>query len=220
MNQGDKKFQDQETVFIAKIMAGLSHEFMNVLAIIRERSGLIEDLMALNKEASFPYREKLANTLATIRKQVSRGMAVGEKMNRFAHSMDEPLVSCDVNDLLDQTTFLMQRFARLKNIRIEANFTGSPLTVGTHPFRVIHILAVFIECGIDRSVEGGEIMLHCSKVQKGASIQCFFDLRNDASDHEQIQSLQARLHGPIKRLGAQLDLLTTGNQVCLELILP
>jgi signal transduction histidine kinase len=221
VNQGDQKFQDQETVFIGKIMADLSHEIMNVLAIIRERSGLIEDLMALNKEATFPYRKKLANTLTTIRNQVSRGMAVGEKLNRFAHSMDEPLVQYDVNDLLDQIKFLMQRFARLKNIQIEANFTDPPLTVETDPFRVILVLAACIECGIDRTVKGGEIMLQCKKVQKGTSIQCLFGCRKSSAEDEQtIQSLQARLHDPIERLGAQLELLTAGNRIGLEMILP
>jgi hypothetical protein len=44
------KAGDQETVLIGKVTAGLSHELMNVLAIIRERAGVIEDLMALEKK--------------------------------------------------------------------------------------------------------------------------------------------------------------------------
>ncbi len=125
--------REQETAFIGKITAGMTHEFMNVLATIRENSGLMEDLLALCRETSFPHREKFAKTLIIIQKQVNRGMEISARLNKFAHSMDEPKARVEVNELLDQLAFLVQRFARLKQVQLTVNPVEPPFAIFDKP---------------------------------------------------------------------------------------
>ena len=170
MNQTDRRVRDRETAFIGKITAGISHELMNVLAIIRERSGLIEDLLALDKEGAFPHREKLTKTLTTILEQVIRGMAIGEKLNRFAHSMDEPRARLEINALLDQIALLMQRFARLKKIQLKVSPIEAPMEVDTDPFRILLVLAACLEHCMAHTAEGGEITLQYVRMKQGMTL--------------------------------------------------
>ncbi|MBW1786180.1 MAG: hypothetical protein JRK53_06105 [Deltaproteobacteria bacterium] len=221
MNRINRTSNDQGTAFFGKMTAGISHELMNILAIIRERSGLIEDLMALDKEADFPYRDKLAATLTSIREQVGRGMQAGEKLNRLAHSTDESRARLQVDDLLDRIAFLMQRFTRLEKIEIKVVPTEPPMTVDTDPFRILLVLAACIEYCMDRTTVGGEIVLQCMPTQGGTAIRCSSDRGpNPVEGAETIQHLQDRLRDPMERLGAQLCVLSADNQVGLELILP
>jgi len=45
------QFRQTEIAFFGRITAGVTHELKNVLAIVNESSGLMQDLLALSKEA-------------------------------------------------------------------------------------------------------------------------------------------------------------------------
>lgn len=221
MNQDNNQIRDQEAVFIGKITAGLSHEFMNVLATIRERSGLIEDLMALHQEAVFPFRDKLAKTLTTIGEQVMRGITIGERLNKFAHSMDEPMVRVEINDLLELVTLLMQHFARRKKIQLKVAPVEAPLGLETDPFRLLLVLAACIEYCLDRTGDGGEITLQCQNITHATVIRCAVSRGAfRAEDTDALRSMQSLWEDGLKRLGARLDLLSPTHETGLVLTLP
>jgi C4-dicarboxylate-specific signal transduction histidine kinase len=55
---------DRENAFIGRISASMTHEIKTVLAIIRESSGLMRDLLALGKDGALAYHEKFGKLLA------------------------------------------------------------------------------------------------------------------------------------------------------------
>jgi C4-dicarboxylate-specific signal transduction histidine kinase len=216
------KAGDQETILIGKITAGLSHELMNVLAIIRERAGLIEDLMALDKETVFPFRDKLDKALVSIRDQVLRGMMIGEKLNQFAHSMDEPMVRVEIHPSLEQAAFLMQRFAGLKKVQIKVPAEGSRLAMETDPFRLLLVIAACIEYCLARADAGGEIRLFCQQTDHGAAIRCA--LHNGpfppAEVPDTLGPLRSFLDNVFKEPGVRLEPLVEEDRTGLVLALP
>ena len=54
----------REVAFLGRITAAFTHEMKNVLAIIKESAGLMEDLLALSQEAAFPHRDRFARCLS------------------------------------------------------------------------------------------------------------------------------------------------------------
>ncbi len=116
-----------ETAFMGKITAGITHEMKNVLAIIRESAGLMEDLLGLAKEDSFPAREKFLKILSKIGDQVTRGVNLSNALNQFAHGPDQPLATVDMNRLIDQLVFLCQRFALSKRLTLKYVAHDQPL---------------------------------------------------------------------------------------------
>ena len=73
MKRGYRTMREQETAFIGKITAGVTHEFMNVLSTIKEASGLMEDLLAeISAGRSLDDLDK-----KTLRRICTRANAVG-----------------------------------------------------------------------------------------------------------------------------------------------
>ena len=211
----------QETAFISKITAGVTHEFMNVLSTIKETSGLMEDLLAISGEASFPHHDKFLKTLITIQKQVRRGMEISGMLNKFAHSMEDPEARVEINELLDQLSILMQRFASLKQVRLTVNPSESTLDISIDPFRLQLILVACLEYCLGRTARGGVVTLQSHRTKKGIAIQCLMepDLKSmgniDELPHE-FTGLQETLHN----INAQLVPINRPGQQGLELILP
>ena len=108
-----------ETAFMGKITAGVTHEMKNVLAIIRESAGLMEDLLSLAKGDAFPAREKFLKIISGIGVQVTRGVELSNALNQFAHGPDQPFATVDMNRLIDQLVFLCQRFALSKRLSLK-----------------------------------------------------------------------------------------------------
>ena len=54
------KIERKEVVFFGKITAGITHEIKNVLAIIQESSGLMEDILAVTEDDTFSNKDKFS----------------------------------------------------------------------------------------------------------------------------------------------------------------
>jgi hypothetical protein len=101
---------------------------------------LLQDLLSLAGEDSFPHQEKFARTLSRIGDQVARGVELSTKLNAFAHSGDEAVASVDLNEILGHVVFLCQRFARLKGIQLRAEASAQPIILVTSPLRLQMLL--------------------------------------------------------------------------------
>jgi nitrogen fixation/metabolism regulation signal transduction histidine kinase len=182
-----KKKENNEVAFFGKITAGITHEINNVLAIIKESTGLMEDLMSLSKEAHFPYQEKFQKALSRIKDQVDRGTNLTGILNKFAHSSDKTIAEVDLHELTEQVVALSQRFARLQCVTLAHNPSDQPLTVVTQPVQLQMAIFTAIQCCLDVIESGGAIKLCPQKigVEYGIHMVCQGDLPSQKvfSDH-------------------------------------
>ena len=212
--------RDCEIDFIGKIIAAVSHELMNVLATIRESSGLMEDLFTIN-DTDFPHRDKLFKSFDVTRKQISRGMAIGENLNAFAHNMDQPKAKAEINALLLQIAFLMQRFARLKQVQFKVQPAESRLEIETDPFRLQWIMAQCVESCLEHTANGGVITLQCRKHDRGVILACQGEpFSHGAEAVNTFDQATAKLNAPIRELGAELSSHKSGDRGGFEITLP
>jgi len=159
MNAGESR----EIAFFGKITAGITHEMKNVLAIIKESSGLMEDILSMARETPIPHEGKLQKVLTSIQDQVHRGVELTLRLNKFAHSPDHSTATIDLNELVQQMIDLSQRFARLKNIVLKAYSADQPLTIITRPVQLQMALFTCIECCLNRMPAGGQIHVRPQK---------------------------------------------------------
>lgn len=103
--------------FFGEISASISHEIKNVLAIINENAGLLEDMVRMKRKGSPLSTERLLGLARSIVRQVARGDRIVRGMNRFAHSADHSTESVDIGELLH---FLSNLTARLVAMRGDA----------------------------------------------------------------------------------------------------
>jgi signal transduction histidine kinase len=152
-----EKNDNREIAFFGKITAGISHEMQNVLSIINESTGLMEDFLNMSKDASFPYRNKLRNLLTTIQRQVERGIEIAVQLNRFAHEPDQNTKEVDLAEIAEYFVALAQRFARLQHVALTCSAADGSYKITTRPVLLLLTLYTGFECCLQRMSEGGQI---------------------------------------------------------------
>lgn len=154
-----KETAEKELAFFGRITAGFTHEMKNILAIIKESTGLMEDLLALTKEAPFPHWDRFSHRVKVIQQQVQRGVELAARLNRFAHSADEAVARVDLNELAEQLTRLSERFARLKDVVLKASPAESSPALVTSPVDLQMAVFTLMESCWNQLPAGSEIEL-------------------------------------------------------------
>jgi len=154
---------EKDIKFIGKITAGVTHEINNVLASIREISGLMTDILSITDEKSFPRKEKFQTSLGKIQNQVQRGVKLTSQLNKFSHLTDNNKTDIDLNELLEHLIFLTERFARIKNVVLQNQSINQTITINTDPLRLQMALFNCISYLLNQTVIGGEIRISPEK---------------------------------------------------------
>lgn len=157
----------KEAAFMGRITAGVTHELKNVLAIIRESAGLMQDLLALSGDASFPLRDKFSKVLSNIGDQVGRGVDLTSRLNTFAHLPDETISGLDLNEVAEQVVSLSQRFARLRGISVRVQPRERSVIIVTDPLKIQMLLFQCVEMLVNIAGTGVTITLRPFQQKEG-----------------------------------------------------
>jgi len=210
--------EGKDIEFFGKITASMTHEFKNVLAIIKESAGLMEDITKIAPLSESRHQEKLDNALKTIKNQLDRGMELSTVFNRFAHSPDKSVTEINLANLAEQVVTLSKRFARLKHITLKAapaeetqpnpRISGNPVWLQ---------LAVYtgIECCLNALGAGSVVSLASESFQGENCIR--LDCTDASGDADQlppaIKAAQAweELEAIMKALGGRIQWLENSS---------
>ncbi len=131
-----------DLAFFGKITASFSHEINNIMSIINEYNGLLSDMVALAEQGSELDCGKVAHISRNMSRQLARGATIVKRLNKFAHSADEKVLSFDMSELLRNVSAFSQRYAGKKNLRIDEDIPQEAVVIVNNPFRTQH--AVFL----------------------------------------------------------------------------
>lgn len=120
--------------FFGEMSASVTHEIKNVLAIINENAGLLEDMVAMSERGMTLAPDRLAGLAQSIHRQVARGDRIVKTMNRFAHSADHATETVDVFELLEFLSDLAARLIALKGAAPLVEVPSYPVTTVTSRF--------------------------------------------------------------------------------------
>jgi C4-dicarboxylate-specific signal transduction histidine kinase len=190
---------EKEIQFIGKITAGVTHEVNNVLASIREISGLMTDILSITDEKSFPRKEKFQTSLEKIQNQVQRGVKLTSQLNKFSHLPDSNKIDVDLNELIEHLIFLTERFARIKNITLQNQSSTQSIILTTDPFLLQMALFNCISFLLNKMANEGEISICPQKKASDCSVIISFKkdgtdkstIFKDASSSEELLSLNS-----------------------------
>ena len=101
MDNAKDWFGYDSLAFFGKVNASISHELKNVMAIISETAGLLGDLSEMARGGTPVDPDMLTSSTESIVEEIQRGFTTIRQMNRFAHSVDTPVVSVDLMEILD-----------------------------------------------------------------------------------------------------------------------
>ena len=120
--------------FFGEISASITHEMKNVLAIINENAGLLEDMVRMNQKGMSLSTERLVELARSIARQVARGDRIVRGMNRFAHSADHQTETVDVGELLQFLSNLTARLVAMRGETARIEAPAEPVAAVTDRF--------------------------------------------------------------------------------------
>ena len=168
--------------FFGKMTASISHELKNVLAIINENAGLLEDLCAMAEKGRPVDPVRIKTVSGKVIKQVRRGDEIIRGLNKYAHSVDELDCDVDVNDILALVSGLSGRIALMRGISLEPDQIPDPVIINTNPFLLETLVWLFLDFAMDATGEKktvcitsektpGKVVVRFSKLQGLAGMQ-------------------------------------------------
>jgi signal transduction histidine kinase len=203
--------------FFGRLTASASHDINNVLSIVGELSGLLEDTLDTAPEGGVPPERlrRVADGLAT---QVQRGARIVKRLNRFAHSADEPVKSVDLMEQLEAVTALAQRFATLKRMTLQTNLPDDEITLSTNPFVLQQAVFLCIDTFLRSEDQDTPVIVSAEPRDSGAEVKITGPLTlADGELQEQASLLQLLA----RELGGSADFVKNGSEPgCFAIRLP
>ncbi|MFH1349752.1 MAG: histidine kinase dimerization/phospho-acceptor domain-containing protein [Pseudomonadota bacterium] len=157
--------------FFGTMTASITHELKNVLAVINENAGLLEDLILMAEKGRPIAPERLKTLAGTVRKQIRRADEIVKNMNRFAHSADEPMKSVDVGEIVGLAATLSHRHATMHGVTLEPRPHPSPLMITTNPFFLENLLWLCLVFAMNAAGGSKTVGLIWEKMEKGVTIR-------------------------------------------------
>jgi signal transduction histidine kinase len=157
--------------FFGSISASISHELKNVLAIVNENAGLLEDftLMADRGKPIDPARLKMM--AAAVKRQVGRADEIIKNMNRFAHSIDQTTLTVDLDQMFELFIALTARFAAMRGVKVDLQLPASPLKIPTAPYYLMNLLWLCLDFSMSASGDEKRVKLVVQETKNSVQIR-------------------------------------------------
>lgn len=154
--------QSSKMAALGKLAAGIAHEVNNPLAVIKEKTGWIRDLLA---EEDIGKSENFAEFDDAVRKidyHVERAKKVTHRLLGFARRMEPVHEQVDLNKLIAETVEFLQNEAHHRNIEIVMDFDPNLPTTVSDSSQIQQVILNIVNNGIDAIRKSGEIIITTS----------------------------------------------------------
>jgi len=143
--------------FFGRVVASISHEIKNVMAIINEKAGLLKDLTLIAQKGMPLDVNRVQSIADDLQTQIKRGDAIIKNMNKFAHSVDEEMQEVNLSELTGLMIMLAERTASRLGVSLHFQPASSAVVIRTRPFFLEFMIWKCIQlamerCGEDKSV--------------------------------------------------------------------
>ncbi len=164
--------------FFGEMSASISHEIKNVLAIINENAGLLQDMVMMIEKGMPLSPERLSGLAQSIIRQVNRGDRIVKGMNRFAHSADHPTETVDLGEVIQFISMLAARLIAMKGEAPQIDVPATPVTAVINRFFLEDLVWTCLCRAMDARAPDQTIGIVAEKIENTARIR-FCGLKGD-----------------------------------------
>ena len=187
--------------FFGKVSASIAHEIKNVLAIINENAGLLEDLSYAAQKGAPIDPERVNRACRQFNKQIQRADYIVKNMGRFAHSVDTFNSLVDLHDLSVLVGDLAGRLAAMRKLSIVVDPTDNPIVVMGNPFLLKNLVWGCLEFAFGKTSAGRTLRLRSEKFDGRIRLTC---AGIDGLDGEYFTQMPEGYADLLKAIGAEL----------------
>jgi C4-dicarboxylate-specific signal transduction histidine kinase len=214
MNQGEGPAGQAGVRFFSKMSASISHDIKNVLAVINENAGLLDDFCLMVARGKPLEPDRVKRLAGDIQDQVRRGDQIVATMNKFAHSADSESMPVDLGELLDLLAALSQRPASMRGVRLEIQRSDAQVSVTTSPFVLLNLLWLCLDYAMTASGPRKTLEIAAEKTNAGARL-CFRKLAEMGTAARPFPGEPE--YALVRMLNAQIRLDTDSKEVAISL---
>ena len=161
------EFQDNDDLaFFGKVNASISHELKNILAIISEAAGLLQDLTEMATKGQKIELEMLKTCSQDIIEEIQRGFATIKHMNKFAHSVDNAIESLDPIEVLRLVISLSGFLSFASKVKFDPA-EKTDCIIRTCPFRLQNLIYQTLVFAYESVGPEGEISVSMQRQPNG-----------------------------------------------------
>ena len=154
--------QQDKLAALGKMAAGIAHEINNPLAVIGEKAGWMEDLLAEEEFKNSVNHKEFSTSIAKIEEHVDRARKITHAMLGFARRMEPRLDDVEINRVLEQTIDIMANHARINDIEIRKHFTDRLPVIASDQSQLQQVFMNLINNAIDAIGTDGMIDVETS----------------------------------------------------------
>ena len=171
MDQKPEIITETGLQFFGRMSASISHEIKNVLAIINENAGLLEDFSFMADRGMPIDPARLKVMAQTVKKQIGRADGIIKNMNRFAHSIDQTITTVDLDQTIELVIALTARIAAMRGVKVDLQLPGSPITIPTAPFFLMNLLWLCLDFSMSASGDEKRVELVVEETENSVRIR-------------------------------------------------
>ncbi|MDI6796417.1 MAG: hypothetical protein QMD09_05715 [Desulfatibacillaceae bacterium] len=168
--------------FFGRTTAAFTHDLKNALAIISQNAGLINDYLLMAEKGMPLDLARLKIVAERIDGQTRRADQLIKNMNRFAHSVDDPVKAVDINEMVELLAAVSFREASLKRVVLLPCPEKEPLVITTKPFLLLALLGQVLTMALGFTDQGQEIAICAIRQKDGGQVR--FANLGDPADPE------------------------------------
>ena len=143
---------------IGRLAAGVGHEINNPLAIIDQKTGLIEDLLLMST-ADFEHKETIQGCLRVINQSIERCKAITHRLLGFARRTDIHQEILQVNDVIKEVLTFLDNSMTFRKITIKLQLEENLSPITSDQLQLQQIFLNIINNAIDAIDKNGEITI-------------------------------------------------------------
>ncbi len=155
----DQLIHADKLAAIGRLASGIAHEINNPLAVIAEKAGWMEDLLSEGDIKNDPNYSELLKATQDIKKHVNRGKKVTHRLLGFARRMEMVYEETDLNSILDETVYFLEREAIFRNIDIIKEYQDTLPRIISDGAQLQQVFLNMLNNAIDAINKNGKIRI-------------------------------------------------------------
>lgn len=166
----DQLIRADKLAAIGKLASGIAHEINNPLAVIAEKAGWMEDLLGEDEMKKDPNYGELLEAAQDIKKHVNRGKKVTHRLLGFARKMEMVYEEINLNSILDETVYFLEREATFRTIDIIRDYQEPLPRITSDGSQLQQVFLNMLNNAIDAIEKNGKIQISTRSRHGGVQV--------------------------------------------------